>query len=101
MSRHLKALPALALLLLLAYLPYLPVELPGVLPGRVNGPGSMQLLAICLTMAGIALSYDVGFGRTGTLLRQRRPQKPAPTKEPPGASLAFHDRELRATCVPF
>jgi branched-chain amino acid transport system permease protein len=66
-SRHLKALPALGLLLLLAYLPYLPVELPGVLPGRLNGPGSMQLLAICLTMAGIALSYDVVFGRTGLL----------------------------------
>lgn len=67
MSRHLKALPALVLLLVLAYLPYLPVELPGILPGRVNGPGSMQLLAICLTMAGIALSYDVVFGRTGLL----------------------------------
>ena len=53
LPRHLKALPALALLLLLAYLPYLPVDLPGVLPGRLNGPGSMQLLAICLTMAGI------------------------------------------------
>ena len=52
---------------MLAYLPYVPVELPGILPGRVNGPGSMQLLAICLTMAGIALSYDVLFGRTGLL----------------------------------
>jgi branched-chain amino acid transport system permease protein len=60
------ALP-LALVLLLAYLPYVPAELPGLLPGRVNGPGSMQLLAICLTLAGIALSYDVLFGRTGLL----------------------------------
>ena len=67
MTRHLKALPALALLLLLAYLPYVPVGLPGLLPGRVNGPGAMQLLATCLTMAGIALSYDVLFGRTGLL----------------------------------
>jgi branched-chain amino acid transport system permease protein len=67
MTRHLKALPALGLLLLLAYLPYVPVGLPGLLPGRVNGPGAMQLLATCLTMAGIALSYDVLFGRTGLL----------------------------------
>jgi len=67
MSTRLKALPALALLLVLASLPYVPVELPGILPGRVNGPGAMQLLAICLTMAGIALSYDVVFGRTGLL----------------------------------
>jgi branched-chain amino acid transport system permease protein len=67
MIKYLKAVPALALLAVLAYLPYLPVELPGMLPGRVNGPGAMQLLATCLTMAGIALSYDVVFGRTGLL----------------------------------
>lgn len=60
------ALP-LAVLLLLAFLPYVSSELPGLLPGRINGPGSMQLLATCLTMAGIALSYDVLFGRTGLL----------------------------------
>ena len=55
------------LLLVLAYLPYVPVEVPGLLPGRVNGPGSMQLLATCLVFAGFALSYDVLFGRTGLL----------------------------------
>lgn len=65
--RLLKAALPLALLVLLASLPYVPVELPGLLPGRVNGPGSMQLLAVCLTTAGIALSYDVLFGRTGLL----------------------------------
>ena len=54
-------------LAVLAYLPYLPVEVPGVLPGRLNGPGSMQLLATCLVVGGIALSYDVLFGRTGLL----------------------------------
>jgi branched-chain amino acid transport system permease protein len=62
-----KALPALILLAVLAYLPYVPVELPGLLPGRVNGPGSLQLLATGLVIAGIALSYDVLFGRTGLL----------------------------------
>lgn len=63
----LRLLPAVVIVAVLAYLPYVPVEVPGLLPGRVNGPGSMQLLATCLVMAGIALSYDVIFGRTGLL----------------------------------
>ena len=63
----LKALPAIIALAVLAYLPYVPIEVPGLLPGRVNGPGSLQLLATCLVIAGIALSYDVIFGRTGLL----------------------------------
>ena len=57
----------LVVLLVLAGLPYVPAAVPWVLPGRVNGPGSMQLLALCLVMAGIALSYDVLFGRAGLL----------------------------------
>ncbi len=62
-----RLVPPVVLLLVLAYLPYLPVRVPGLLPDRVNGPGSMQLLATCLVVAGIALSYDVLFGRTGLL----------------------------------
>ena len=65
--RVVRALPAVVVLAVLAYLPYLPVEVPGVLPGRVNGPGSMQLLATCLVIGGTALSYDVLFRRTGLL----------------------------------
>jgi branched-chain amino acid transport system permease protein len=65
--RLLSVLPALVVLAVLAYLPYVPVELPGILSGRVNGPGSLQLLATCLVVGGIALSYDVVFGRTGLL----------------------------------
>ncbi|MDN5794517.1 MAG: branched-chain amino acid ABC transporter permease [Intrasporangium sp.] len=63
----LPVLPAVLVVAILAYLPYVPVEVPGLLPWRVNGPGSMQLVATCLVMAGIALSYDVIFGRTGLL----------------------------------
>jgi branched-chain amino acid transport system permease protein len=63
----LRAIPALVVVAVLAYLPYVAAELPGILPGRVNGPGSMQLLATCLVVGGIALSYDVLFGRTGLL----------------------------------
>ena len=62
MTRHLKALPALVLLLVLAYLPYLPVELPGILPGRVNGPGSMQLLGRALRSGPLSRT-PLTFGR--------------------------------------
>ncbi|GAA3718913.1 hypothetical protein GCM10022399_39170 [Terrabacter ginsenosidimutans] len=65
--RLLGTVPVLVVLVVLGYLPYVPVELPGILPGRVNGPGSLQLLATCLVIGGIALSYDVLFGRTGLL----------------------------------
>jgi branched-chain amino acid transport system permease protein len=60
-------LAPLALLVVLAWLPYVPLPVPGLLNGLVNGPGSMQLLALCLVFGGIALSYDVLFGRTGLL----------------------------------
>lgn len=63
----LKVLPGVALLVVLAVLPYLSLTIPGILPGRVNGPGSLQLLAVCFIFAGFALSYDVIFGRTGLL----------------------------------
>jgi branched-chain amino acid transport system permease protein len=56
-----------AALVVLAALPYASVPLPGLLPGLVNSPGSMQLLALCLVFGGIALSYDLLFGRTGLL----------------------------------
>jgi branched-chain amino acid transport system permease protein len=60
-------LAPVAVLLVLAWLPYATFPLPGLLGGRVNSPGSMQLLALCLVFGGIALSYDVLFGRTGLL----------------------------------
>lgn len=62
-----RILPGVAVLVVLALLPYVSVTIPFVLPGRVNGPGSLQLLAVCFVIAGIALSYDVIFGRTGLL----------------------------------
>jgi branched-chain amino acid transport system permease protein len=61
------ALVPVALLVVFAALPYVSVPLPGVVPGLLNSPGSMQLLALCLVFGGIALSYDLLFGRTGLL----------------------------------
>jgi len=47
--------------------PFLSLDLPRVLPGPLDSPGTLQLLALCLTFAGVALSYDLLFGFTGLL----------------------------------
>ncbi|GAA1896343.1 branched-chain amino acid ABC transporter permease [Streptomyces sodiiphilus] len=60
------AVPAAVLLLLLT-LPFSALDIPGLLDGPVNSPGSLQLFALCLVFAGFALSYDLLFGRTGLL----------------------------------
>lgn len=57
----------LAVVVLLALLPYSALEIPGVLPGPLNSPGTLQVLAICLVFAAVALSYDLLFGFTGLL----------------------------------
>jgi branched-chain amino acid transport system permease protein len=38
-----------------------------VLPGGLNSPGSLQLLALCLLFAGFAVTYDLLYGHTGLL----------------------------------
>ncbi|MFP8943821.1 branched-chain amino acid ABC transporter permease [Streptomyces fenghuangensis] len=60
------AAPA-AVLAVLALLPYSALEIPVLLDGPVNSPGSLQLLALCLVFGGLALGYDLMFGRTGLL----------------------------------
>lgn len=57
----------LALLAALVVVPFLSVDLPRILPGPLDSPGTLQLLALCLVFAGVALSYDVLFGFTGLL----------------------------------
>jgi branched-chain amino acid transport system permease protein len=52
---------------LLAVLPKLSLDIPIVLNGPLDSPGTLQLLGLCLLFAGIALSYDVLFGFTGLL----------------------------------
>jgi branched-chain amino acid transport system permease protein len=55
------------LFVILVAVPFLPLDLPRVLPGALDSPGTLQLLALCLTFAGVALSYDLLFGFTGLL----------------------------------
>ncbi|HEU0245597.1 MAG TPA: branched-chain amino acid ABC transporter permease [Gaiellaceae bacterium] len=60
------AVPAIVLALLVV-VPFLSLDLPRLLPGPLDSPGTLQLLALCLVFAGVALSYDVLFGFTGLL----------------------------------
>jgi branched-chain amino acid transport system permease protein len=56
-----------AMVVLLAVLPKLSIDVPIVLNGPLDSPGTLQLLALCLLFAGVALTYDVLFGFTGLL----------------------------------
>ena len=55
------------LVVVLALLPLSALTVPGVLPGSFASAGSLQMLAVCLIFAAVALSYDVLFGFTGLL----------------------------------
>jgi branched-chain amino acid transport system permease protein len=61
--------PALLLagIVLLALLPLLQVSVPGVLPGPTSTAGTLQLLAVCLLIGALALSYQLLFGLAGLL----------------------------------
>jgi branched-chain amino acid transport system permease protein len=52
---------------LLAAIPLSDFEIPGLFNGALNQPGTLQLLALCATFAGVALSYNLIFGYTGLL----------------------------------
>ncbi len=58
---------AFAVFLILALTPFFEVPLPGIFSSPLNRPGTLQLLALCLTLAGVALSYNLIFGYTGLL----------------------------------
>ena len=57
----------LALLGLLTAVPYIHVQTHEVLPGPLDSPGTLQLLALCLVFGAVALTYDLLFGFTGLL----------------------------------
>ncbi|MGW7410098.1 branched-chain amino acid ABC transporter permease [Streptomyces sp. NPDC054833] len=67
LRRGLPVLAPAAALLVLLLLPFSALNIPVLLDGPVNSPGSLQLFALCLLFAGLALSYDLMFGRTGLL----------------------------------
>lgn len=60
-------LVAAVVVLALAVAPFVDVEVPAIVPGALSSPGALQVLAIGLVFAGLAMSYDVLFGYTGLL----------------------------------
>ena len=57
----------LGLVVLLAVLPLVDLSVPGVLPGATYTPGTLQLMALALVFASLALTYHVIFGVAGLL----------------------------------
>ena len=63
----LRLLVVLGLVVLLAVLPLVDLSVPGVLPGATYTPGTLQLMALALVFASLALTYHVIFGVAGLL----------------------------------
>lgn len=53
--------------LLFAVLPFVDVTVPGLFTGPLSAPGTLQILAVGLVFAGVAMSYDLLLGYTGLL----------------------------------
>lgn len=51
----------------LAVAPFLDFGIPAILNSEISSPGSLQIVAIALVYAGMAISYDILFGYTGLL----------------------------------
>jgi branched-chain amino acid transport system permease protein len=62
-----RRLGPIAVAVVAALVPYSTLRLPGVFPDPLNSPGTLQVLALCLVFAGLAMSYDLLFGRAGLL----------------------------------
>jgi branched-chain amino acid transport system permease protein len=67
MRRTLRRGLPLVVLLVAVVLPYSTAGVPGIFDGPLNSPGTLQLLAVCLVFGGLALGYDLLFGRAGLL----------------------------------
>jgi branched-chain amino acid transport system permease protein len=52
---------------LLAMVPFIDVTVPGLFGGDLSSPGTLQVLAVGLVFAGVAMSYDLLLGYTGLL----------------------------------
>lgn len=67
MTRVRPFLVPVLLLAALAVVPLLSLDIPVLLGGPLDSPGTLGLLALCLVFAGVALTYDLLFGITGLL----------------------------------
>ncbi|HJP80655.1 MAG TPA: branched-chain amino acid ABC transporter permease [Pseudonocardiaceae bacterium] len=62
-----RLLGPLIVLVIAAIVPFCTLDVPVLLGGPLNSPGALQLLAGALVFAGIAVSYDLLFGRVGLM----------------------------------
>jgi branched-chain amino acid transport system permease protein len=51
----------------LALLPFIDVTVPDLFTGPLSSPGTLQIIAVGLVFAGVAMSYDLLLGYTGLL----------------------------------
>lgn len=65
--RHLRKLALIVVVVVLALAPKLALSVPGVLPGPTYSPGTLQLLAVCLLVGALAVTYHLLFGVAGML----------------------------------
>ncbi|HET7561438.1 MAG TPA: branched-chain amino acid ABC transporter permease [Rhodanobacteraceae bacterium] len=65
--RRLQWAALLALVAVLVLVPFLDLPTAGLLPDRLNAPGTLQLLGLCLIFGALAMTYDLLFGFTGLL----------------------------------
>nr|WP_141881142.1 branched-chain amino acid ABC transporter permease [Homoserinimonas aerilata] len=66
-SRFTPWIVGVVLVAVFAVLPLLNISIPGLFPGPTYMPGTLQLLALCLLYAALALSYHLIFGVAGLL----------------------------------
>jgi branched-chain amino acid transport system permease protein len=64
---YVRPLAVVVLAVLLALLPELALSVPGLLPGPTYSPGTLQLLAVCMLVGALAVTYDLLFAVTGLL----------------------------------
>ncbi len=57
----------MALVAVMAVLPLLDLSVPGVLPGATYTPGALQLMALSMLFAALALTYNLLLGTAGML----------------------------------
>jgi len=65
--RSLSVAIPLAVLAFAICVPFISAGTHGILSGRLNEPGTLQILALCLIFGGVAITYDLLFGYTGLL----------------------------------
>lgn len=66
-SRWTPWIAGIVLVAFFALLPLIPVNIPGIFPGPSTNPGTLNMLALCLIYASLALSYHLIFGTAGLL----------------------------------